>query len=220
MPATPIDIRPIFAAPLATLELAEATALNRELETLFLARETEDYRNPDPTHVPQAELFESDFNLFHWSEPCVQALRRFMLGAVGQVAAELNGYSREDMARLSLQAQAWFHITRPGGAFVAHNHPMASWSAVYCVRAGEPSAERRDSGVLRFLDQRPGANMYLDAGNARLRQPYSFGHFALRLKAGQLVIFPAYLMHEVAAFMGDDLRITVAANCWFPRPTG
>lgn len=217
MKTTPIDIRPIFATPLASLELADANALNRELEALLCAREIDAHRNPEPTHVPQNEVFESDFNLFHWPDDCIARLRRFMLGAVGEVVAELNGYDREDMAQRAIQAQAWYHITRQGGSFVAHNHPMASWSAVYCVCAGADVPERRDSGALRFLDQRPGTNMYLDAGNMRLRQPYSFGHFAMRLRPGQLVIFPAHLMHEVAAFMGTDLRITIAANCWFPR---
>jgi predicted 2-oxoglutarate/Fe(II)-dependent dioxygenase YbiX len=36
-----------------------------------------------------------------------------------------------------------------------------------------------------------------------------------KLEAGQLVIFPSYVFHEVAPFYGSDTRITVATNCWF-----
>ena len=45
----------------------------------------------------------------------------------------------------------WYHISRYAGSFVAHNHPLASWSAVYCVRAGEAVPEHPDSGLLALL---------------------------------------------------------------------
>jgi uncharacterized protein (TIGR02466 family) len=209
------SIAPLFAAPLATTDLPGAERLNVELEALLLARENEEHRNPHPTHIPQREVFESDFDLFRWPEPCVQTLRRFVLESVGRVVAELSGFTAQDMARLTMHNHTWFHVTRHGGSFVAHNHPNASWSSVYCVRAGDEVAERRDSGVLRFLDHRPGSNMFIDPANAHLRMPFNFGHYSMRLRAGQLVIFPSYLTHEVATFMGSDIRITIASNCWF-----
>jgi hypothetical protein len=92
---------------------------------------------------------------------------------------------------------------------------MASWSAVYCVRPGEPSAAHPDSGVLRFLDVRGGADAWRDPGNALLAAPWGIGPRGLRLVAGQLVIFPSYVVHEVTPFEGPDTRITVATNCWF-----
>lgn len=215
METTPLNVMPLFAAPLATRELRGAESLNAELEQLLLARETDQHRNPYPTHLPQREVFESNFDMFRWPEPCIQTLRRFVLESVGELVADLNGYSPADMAKLQLHNHTWFHVSRHGGSFVAHNHPMASWSAVYCVRAGESVPERRDSGVLRFLDHRPGSNMFVDAANVKLRMPYNFGHYSMRLVAGQLVLFPSYLVHEVATFLGHDERITVASNCWF-----
>ncbi len=215
MKKTPLQIFPLFAAPVATRTLEGADALNAELEKLVLARENQQYRNPHPTHIEQREVFESNFDMFRWPEPCVQTLRGFMLESIGEVVADLNGYTSEEMAKLQLHNHTWFHVTRHGGSFVAHNHPMASWSAVYCVRAGEQVADRRDSGVLRFMDHRPGSNMFLDPGNVRVRVPFNFGHYSMRLAAGQIIIFPSYLVHEVATFLGNDLRITIASNCWF-----
>jgi uncharacterized protein (TIGR02466 family) len=145
----------------------------------------------------------------------VQSLRRFVLDSVMELVADLNNYPLSDMAKLRLHNHTWFHVSRHGGSFVAHNHPMASWSTVYCVRSGEPVPDRRDSGVLRFLDHRPGSNMFMDPANVRLRMPFNFGHYSMRLAPGQLVLFPSYLVHEVATFMGQDTRITVASNCWF-----
>jgi len=215
----PLQLQSWFASPILMITHPSPKRLNAALEALFLARETGEFRNKQPSHIPQPEMFESAFNLFHWQDACVTELRSFILDHVGAAVAQLNGYSGQEMARLVLQNHTWFHITRKGGSFVAHNHPNASWSAVYCVREGEAVPGRPDSGALRFLDNRPGSNAYLDAGNARLRREFSFGHQVLNLVAGQLVIFPSYLVHEVATFLGSDYRITVATNCWFTART-
>lgn len=215
MNKTKLDIFPLFASPVATRKLENAEKLNAELTQLLLARETQEFKNPYPTHIEQREVFESNFDFFRWPEPCIQALRSFMLESIGEVVADLNGYTPQEMGRLQLHNHTWFHVTRHGGSFVAHNHPMASWSAVYCVRAGEQVPDRKDSGVLRFLDHRPGSNMFMDPANVKQRVPFNFGHYSMRLSAGQIVIFPSYLVHEVATFLGNDTRITVATNCWF-----
>lgn len=210
-----VAVSPLFAVPFGAARLAPCESLNGELEALFLARENEDTRNPTPSHIPQAETFESRFNLFRWPERCIQDLRRFVLDSVARTALETGSLSAAELSRLQLQNHAWFHITRYAGSFVAHNHPLASWSAVYCVRAGGAAAQQPDSGVLRFLDPRQGAGAYLDPTNAALRRPYAVAPVEMRLAPGQLVVFPSYVFHEVAPFYGSDWRITVAANCWF-----
>src|SRR5579863_6179205 len=164
----PLKVSPGFAVPFAEGRLAPCERLNRELEALFLARETEEYRNPTPSHIPQAEMFESRFNLFRWPESCVQELRSFMLDSVARTVLETSTLPPAELARLTMHNHTWYHITRYAGSFVAHNHPLASWSAVYCVRAGERRADHPGSGVLRFFDTRPGAQAYLDAGNRTL----------------------------------------------------
>ena len=212
-----LQVRPLFSTPFGEVRLASCERLNGELEALFLRRETEEHRNPMPSHLPQAETFESRFNLFLWTESCVQELRAFMLNAVAQMVIETTSLRAQDIARLTFQNHTWFHITRYAGSFVAHNHPMASWSAVYCVRAGESVAQHPKSGMLRFVDVRQGASAYLDPANASLRAAYALGSMEVRLEAGQMVIFPSYVFHEVAPFYGRDARITVATNCWFDQ---
>ena len=59
-----LKISSAFAVPIVETRLDSCERLNRELEALFLARETPEYRNPTPSHIAQAELFESRFNLF------------------------------------------------------------------------------------------------------------------------------------------------------------
>jgi uncharacterized protein (TIGR02466 family) len=201
--------------PILQTHLDDCERLNQQLEALFLERESAEYRNPTPSHTPQAETFESRFNLFRWPEPCIQGLRQFMLDAVARAVLQTGTVSPEELSRLKFSNHTWFHITRYAGSFVAHNHPLASWSAVYCVRAGQEVAEHPQSGLLRFFDPRQGASAYLDPANAQLHTAFALRPLEFRLEAGDLVIFPSYLFHEVAPFYGADLRITVATNCWF-----
>ncbi|TLY73785.1 MAG: hypothetical protein E6K43_10270 [Gammaproteobacteria bacterium] len=210
-----VTLSPIFAVPLGEARLARCERLNRELEALFLARENDEHRNPMPSHIPQDEVFESRFNLFRWPEACVQELRSFMLDTVAQTVLRATTLRAEDLTRLKFHNHTWFHITRHAGSFVSHNHPMASWSAVYCVRAGEVPADRPGSGVLRLFDPRPGANAYRDPANERLHDIFGMKSIELRLVEGQIVVFPSYLFHDVAPYYGAGTRITVATNCWF-----
>ncbi len=212
--SSPLSITPAFATPLAVTVLPNAAALNRDLKALFLAREAEGerWRKPVATRTVQINIFESEFNLFTWADAPVQHLRAFCLGKLGELITQLNGYRPDEVAKLKLRVDCWFHITRHGGYISNHTHPMASWSGVYCVAPGERPAAHPDSGVLRFPDARPYANMYQDHGNAKLRQPYGAGSLNYKLEPGQLVLFPSYLAHEVTPFFGRDERITVAFN--------
>ena len=213
-----MEITAAFAVPIARGRLAPCDRLNRELEQLFLARESPEFRNPTPSHHPQREMFESRVDLFTWPEPCIQELRTFVLESVFRVAMAAAETAPGDFARLRLNNHTWFHITRPSGYFVAHNHALASWSAVYCVKDGADPDGRARGGLLRLFDTRAGADAFVDPANERLRQPFAVSDLDLQLQAGQLVVFPSYLFHEVTPYYGPDTRITVASNCWFTAP--
>lgn len=211
------DIRfnAVFASPIVATALPRPEALNAQLRALFLSREAEGdrYRKRRKTPTVQINIFESEFDLFHWPDPPVQELRRFCLQALTYVIQQLNGYDVETMKSMQIVPDCWFHITRFGGYISNHTHPNASWSGVYCVHPGESPPQHPDSGVLRFPDARPYANMYQDLGNAQLREPFGYGSTNYKLQAGQLILFPSYLAHEVTPFYGRDDRITVAFNC-------
>ena len=211
-----ITVSPGFATPFAVRQLPDCDEVNAELKALFLAREQEGdrYQEPHPTVTLKVRVFESEFGVFKWPEPCVQRLKQFCIDSLAGVLMRVNGATREDLPHLQLFNHTWFHITRPGGYMGSHNHPMASWSGVYCVDAGTADPDNPDSGVLRFHDPRQSTNMYMDAGNNHWTDPFSPGLRHYRLAPGQLVIFPSFLMHEVAPFTGTGTRITVAFNAW------
>lgn len=209
------QVVPAFSVPMVTAHLPDSDALNAELRELFLARAQDDrYRNPDPfTHRNEA-LFESNFRLFDWPQPCVQKLRQFCWQAVYRAIRETSGYDTEMLQRLHISTEAWFHVTRKGGYFGPHNHPMHAWSGVYCVAHGgdDPAS---DSGKLTMINPHSMFNMYIDLSNANMRAPFHMGNRMLRLKAGDLVLFPSWILHEVLPYHGDDARITVAFNACF-----
>ncbi len=83
-----------------------------------------------------------------------------------------------------------------------------------CARE-RPCRNHPQSGLLRFFDPRQGASAYVDPANESLHAPFALRSLDMRLAAGDLVVFPSYLFHEVTPFYGADTRITVATNCWF-----
>lgn len=204
-----------FATPIMEVYLPNPEALNRELKELFLACEKDEaFRKKIKTTTLQVEIFESEFDLFSWPQPCVRQLRDFCMRSLYLTIARLSGVELSHLDKLEILNHCWFHVTRYGGYISGHNHPLASWSGVYCVEPGEDVADHPDSGVLRFADPMPHANSYLDPANIRLQRPFGGGSMNFKLKAGQLLLFPSYLMHEVAPFFGSDARITVAFNAW------
>lgn len=217
MPQEPsFNITAAFASPIIQTRLPNCDALNTRLRELFLRWEadTSRKRTSVPTPVIKVSVYESDFSLFLNKEPEIQTLAQFCLQNTGYVIQQLNGYTQEEMRKLRIYHHSWYHLTRHGGYTAQHNHPMASWSGVYCVDPGDPMPEKINNGTLRMLDARTTASMYMDAGNAHWHAPFSFGELAYPSVAGQLILFPSYLMHEVAPYYGQRERITVAFNAW------
>jgi uncharacterized protein (TIGR02466 family) len=209
------SIFPVFAVPMASTQLSADAVFNAALRDLFLAHERPDYKNPSPSMEIGPALFESDFDLFSWTHDPVVKLRNLCWAYLGQVLREMNQFTAEELNAIEIKSHTWFHITRNSGRFGLHNHPMASWSGVYCVDDGAPDLTLAHNGVLRIHNPMAAMNMFLDSGNFRLQPPYAPRSLDLSLRPGDVVIFPSWLMHEVLPFHGERARITVAFNCWF-----
>ena len=91
---------------------------------------------------------------------------------------------------------------------------MASWCAVYCVAAPPPAPARVDSAVLRLYAIRH-ATMYLDATNWRLREPFGVTHYVWPPVPGQMAVFPASTVHEVALNRAQADLLLVSARLRF-----
>lgn len=211
-----LSVTHAFATPIVERTMPDCRDLNVRLRDLFLGWEKNPQRKRSsvPTAVIRVGVYESSFDLFSNPEPEIRMLRHFCLNTLGYVISQLNRYGDEEMQRLRIHEHSWYHLTRHAGYTAQHNHPMASWSGVYCVDPGDDVPDRVNNGALRFLDARGASGMYVDPGNAHLERPFGFGALAYLLTPGQLVLFPSYLMHEVAPYFGQRERITVAFNAW------
>lgn len=217
MSSPAFQIAPGFAVPFVLCEHPDPVGLNERLRSLFLQREQagERYANPQPLVQRNEAQWESNFQLFDWPDRPVAELRDYCWQQLYRAIGELNGYTRDELLRLHIGAESWFHITRKGGYFALHNHPMASWSGVYCVAAGDDRSGIEDSGLLSFVSPMAANTMYIDMAIARMGQPYAYGPRNFKLKAGQLVLFPSWVLHEVRPYFGEGERITVAFNARF-----
>lgn len=213
------DIQGWFSTPVATVRNANFESLNPRLRTLFLERELEPWRHT--THIPTqvGAVFESRFDLFEWPDEPIQELSAFVHEALSGLMATMNAYTPAQMEGFEVFHESWFHITRDGGYQSSHYHPNATWSGIYCVDPGEAVADRKESGQVKFYDPRgPITQMHLDAGNMQLDPRFGSVPVYLSHQAGQLVMFPSWLMHEVLPYLGHRERIVVAFNARFEIP--
>jgi len=205
--AAPI-ITPLFATPFAVVPSDAPAALHATLVSLFLGCATEEYR--DTTLPPDGHCFRSREDLFDWPSEPVAHLRRLMLRGVCATVMATTRYTEAEFNTLGLQTRGRFAIVRPDGCIPASTAPMASWYALYCIAAPPPPPARADSGVLRLYAVRP--NMFTDAGNYDLRAPYTGSHQIWRPVPGEMAVFPASILHEVALNRADDNLVLVLAR--------
>jgi len=209
--AVPILV-PIFATPFALVSIGGPADLNAALASLILSRATEEYREPSAPRDPLC--FRGREDLFEWDSEAVAQLRWEMLGGVSGTARAANCYPDAEFNALVVQARARFAIVRPNGGMPGTTAPMASWCAVYCIAAPPPTPARADSAALRLYAVRH-ASMFLDATNCQLRAPFSVMHYVWRPVPGQMAVFPASILHEVALNRAAEDLLLVTARVRF-----
>lgn len=100
---------------------------------------------------------------------------------------------------------AWAMVNREGHSVRAHLHPNSLYSGVMYLTAPECS------GAIAFLDPRAGAQVLLPP----LRDPttgHACGRILRQPRPGLLLLFPAWLWHEVERSRSIEPRICVSFN--------
>lgn len=161
--------------------------------------------------APKAKhnLKESPFNLLDDLDPSLQQLRHFLQELTAHIAGDVNqNYWPEGAEPEANIVEAWYHLTENGGYHDVHNHPNCSWCGIYYIDAAQTSLEDKN-GVNRFYDPRVNAGHYRDAGTAYLD---GNGVMDFAPQAGQVIIFPSYLMHSALPYFGKTARKLIAFN--------
>jgi uncharacterized protein (TIGR02466 family) len=101
----------------------------------------------------------------------------------------------------------WANICPNGAINSSHNHPNNFLSGVYYVDIP------KGSGEIEFSDPRPQMGAIMPRVKKRTR--FNANKISLAPKPGQLVIFPAWLVHAVGPNQALEDRISISFNAMF-----
>ena len=100
----------------------------------------------------------------------------------------------------------WANINYPGNFNRPHLHPNALFSGVYWIKAPEKS------GDLMLYEPRQGAQCTMPNRKEGKLPPELWREVHYTPRAGTIVMFPAWLWHEVRTNQSNDIRISVSFN--------
>jgi uncharacterized protein (TIGR02466 family) len=103
----------------------------------------------------------------------------------------------------------WANVGFPGSRHRTHAHPNNYLSGVYYAKA--PAG----GNTINFLDPRPQAAGMVPPSSQM--SPLTSQRITIDVRAGTLLLFPAWLSHSVDPNRGQEERISVAFNLMFTR---
>ena len=109
--------------------------------------------------------------------------------------------------------QGWANVNRRGDYHDPHNHPHAYLSGTYYVampEAAPPPPENRSDvrpGAISFYDPRGGVNMTAIRGDRQIE-----AEFTHHPRPGEVLLWPAFLLHFVHPNLSDDKRVSISFN--------
>lgn len=197
---------PAFPTPILLVDVPDAAAMNAELADVLLAREKE----KSSTSPSTLGGWQSTWDIDSWAGAGTTRLL-----TIGSTIANRATVDRDGKpVSIDWRWNMWANINRHGHGNELHSHPGCFWSGVYYVDDGGAFDDPSLGGELEFLDPRaPGAAMYAPHLAFALPGGLSVGtKETVRPKAGRLVMFPAWLLHQVRPYRGSAQRISIAFN--------
>ena len=207
------EIVPLFATPLVTYEVPDAAALNVDLRRVIEQRE-----QTQPT-AQRSNLggWQSSWDMDRWGG--VPAIKLLAIGRnlANRVTTDRKGNvgtGPHPGYVVTWTANMWANVNRSGHGNEFHSHPGSFWSGVYYVDDGGIADDESLGGELEFMDPRgPLPAMFAPHLAVAMRGGLEAGATARVVpKAGRLVMFPSWLMHQVRPYRGAATRISIAFN--------
>ena len=187
----------IFSTPVFSFVLKSVDLLNGELRDLILERER---TTPSMAKSNQGG-WQSPPDFFEWGGSAVATLEHHVRTAAKIATARLLGAPN---VRIDAHLYGWAAVNRNGHYNTTHVHPMATWSGVYYVDAGDEATDA-PGAALEFAHPIVASAMTFFPGvlpSARLVRP----------ETGMIILFPSYLQHGVRMYQGKRPRISVPFN--------
>lgn len=195
-----------FGTPIVVVDLPDGAQINASLLPVLLKRETE---QPSKSHSTLGG-WQSTWDVDKWAG--ASAIKLLAIGR--NIANRITTDRAGKPVSIMWQANMWANINRSGHGNEFHSHPGSYWSGVYYVDDGGSSADPSLGGELEFMDPRgPAPAMYAPHLAFAIPGGLSVGaNETVQPKAGRLVMFPAWLLHQVRPYRGTAQRVSVAFN--------
>jgi uncharacterized protein (TIGR02466 family) len=199
------DVHAAFATPLVIRRFPENGEFNRNLAEHILDWER---REGDSIERSNFGGWHSPDMIMQHDTPEITQLRDMVAQAIRDATLQ---FASEEPQTSDVWMMGWANVLREGSYNRLHNHHPAGWSAVYYVQVGESHLDDNLSGVIEFIDPRPGVNA------ARL--PGSPFDHKIRVapEDGMMLLFPSWLKHIVYPYRGKTTRIAIAINVVFEK---
>ena len=195
-----------FGTPIVVVDLPDGEQINASLLPALLKRETE---QPSKSHSTLGG-WQSTWDVDKWAG--ASAIKLLAIGR--NIANRITTDRAGKPVSIMWQANMWANINRSGHGNEFHSHPGSYWSGVYYVDDGGSAADPSLGGELEFMDPRgPAPAMYAPHLAFAIPGGLSVGaNETVQPKAGRLVMFPAWLLHQVRPYRGTAQRVSVAFN--------
>lgn len=186
----------LFATPLWSFDHPDETCLRTWSEHILALEEND----PQGVMLTNQGGWHSGTNLL--DDPVLNGLFRWIASCTQEAMSDI-GWDMEKA--LPCFNNAWAMVNREGHSVRAHLHPNSLYSGVMYLTAPE------GSGAIAFLDPRAGAQVLLPP----LRDPttgHACGRILRQPRPGMLLLFPAWLWHEVERSRSGLPRICISFN--------
>jgi uncharacterized protein (TIGR02466 family) len=204
--AAKVDLRSLFATPVAVVRVPDGTRLNAELRATILACEA---RAPSNDHSNLGG-WQSSWDLDDWGGDAARRLLDFARQLADRLTVDRAGRP----VRVDWRMNAWANVNRSGHGNEFHTHPGCYWSGTYYVDDGGIGDDPSLGGEFEIQDPRgvapamyrpdlaPAAPGCLSIGASEVISP----------AAGTVIMFPSWLSHAVRPYTGGGTRISIAFN--------
>ena len=184
-----------FPTPIYIKEIPNAVELNHYLEKQILRWNKEDPKGHNRTNI-NGWHSTTDMNKKKEYNPLMQEL----------FAMQYEIFKKEFLTLKPVLGNMWANINYPGGYNRPHLHPNSLFSGVYWIKAPE------NSGNLMLYDPRPGVHTTMPDRKKGKLPSAVWREVHYKPRAGMIIMFPAWLWHEVQPNRSQDIRISVSFN--------
>jgi uncharacterized protein (TIGR02466 family) len=200
------DVFALFPTPVVHYEVPGSAELNAELKAVIERQQKTD-AGTEPSNYGG---WQSSWDMDKWGGMPAVKLLAHVRNTANRVTCNRQGQS----VAVTRKANMWANVNRSGDGNEFHSHPGSFWAAVYYVDDGGIAADASLGGELEIMDPRaPGVAMYAPQLAFNVPGGLSVGaNEVVRPRAGLMVMFPAWLLHQVRPYKGSAERISIAFN--------